>query len=79
MLPQKYHASVSNMLATPLKYFMQNENQQISEAKSDPLQSAGSKASFYPISMMPQIFAKDSCILYQLKMQKLTIILRAII
>ena len=37
----------------------------ISGAKpgSDPLQSAGSRALFYPISIMPQISTKDSGIL----------------
>ena len=41
----------------------------ISGAKpgSDPLQSAGPRALFYPISIMPQIFTKDSGILQQTK------------
>ena len=63
MLPQKYHASVWNMLSKPLKCFMENENEhkfQGPNLAQDPLQSAWSRALFYPISIMPQISTKDS-------------------
>ena len=66
MLLQKYDVSVSNYVIKATEMFhVKRKLTKISVTKpgSHPLQSAGSRALFYPISIMPQFSTKDSGIL----------------
>ena len=60
ILPQKYHASVSNMLSYPIRYFIENEtNINFTEQTwSDSLQSTGSRALFTPLVSRPKFLPK---------------------
>ena len=66
MLLQKYDVSVSNYVIKATEMFHgKRKLTKISGAKpgSDPLQSAGSRALFYSISIMSQISTEDSGII----------------
>ena len=75
ILPQKYHASISNIFSQPLVSFIQIESQNKFLRSSlsqtlPPLQISGSRILFYPIRIMPQISTEDSGMLQLTKNAK---------
>ena len=72
ILHQKYHASVSNKLSQPVKCFIERKTNINFKSQTwiRTTQSGGTRALFYPISIIPQIATEDSGILQLTKNAK---------